>query len=128
MEEAKTEKYLMIGIVALAIVFLALCGYLVYKSESVIKSENIQAQVHIISLERKRGPLPTSNASIIESWMTFDYVNYTFGLPSTYLKSQLNITDKRYPKVTLEEYAEDYATSTDGLLGSVQSAVKNYHK
>ncbi len=38
--------------------------------------------------------------------MTFDYVNHLFTLPPQYLETTLGITDGRYPRLTIEEYAE----------------------
>ncbi len=49
----------------------------------------------------------TSSVIYIQSWMTFDYLNKVFHLPKTYLQTNLNIQDARYPNISIRQYARD---------------------
>lgn len=66
------------------------------------------------------------DASSIEPWMTFGYVNEVFALPSAYLKEQLRITDARYPRLSLQELARAEATSTASVLSATRAAVARH--
>jgi hypothetical protein len=59
--------------------------------------------------------------------MTFDYIDRAFALPAQYLQSSLNITDSRYPRLTIAEYAQDAKTSQSATLMSVQNAIRSYY-
>jgi hypothetical protein len=41
----------------------------------------------------------------IQSWMTFDYINKVFRLPTSYLESFLHISDSHYPNMLISQYA-----------------------
>jgi len=42
----------------------------------------------------------------IKSWMDFDYLNRSFQLQPNYLQAKLNITDKKYPNITIDSWAK----------------------
>ena len=58
--------------------------------------------------------------------MTFDYVDHLFSLPPEYLQQTLGITDSRYPRIAIEEYAEDAHLDQAATLAAVKNAVAAY--
>lgn len=62
----------------------------------------------------------------IQAWMTFDYINHIFNLTPDYLKQALNITDKKYPNVSLQSYAKQNNLNGQIFLQSIKQAVSNY--
>lgn len=62
----------------------------------------------------------------IEPWMTFQYVNFIFGLPDAYLKNSLALSEERYPKIQIAGYARRAGLSTEEFLATVKDAVAAY--
>ena len=62
----------------------------------------------------------------IQSWMTFDYLNFVFQLPPAYLKDSLKINDTTYPNLQLNNYANKVHISSAQFIKNVQSAILNY--
>ncbi len=67
-----------------------------------------------------------NEVSTIGTWMTFDYINHLFHIPSLYLQDTLNITDTRYPQLTLLQFAEDTRSQPIDTLSQVQNAVRTF--
>ena len=72
------------------------------------------------------GHLTAADAGSIQFWMTFDYIDQAFSLPTTYLQANLDITDNRYPRMTIAEYAKNAGISNSSALANVESSVSNY--
>ena len=64
----------------------------------------------------------------IRGWMTFRYINMLFKLPPAYLQTSLNISDKRYPNVTIDSFASSQKIDKAQLLELVVKAVQNQNK
>ena len=62
----------------------------------------------------------------IQSWMTFDYLDHVFKLPSTYFKTDLGITDTRYPRMSLTRFSTDKGISAAAAVLRVQNALRGY--
>ena len=62
----------------------------------------------------------------IQSWMTFDYVNVIFKLPPAYLRTELHITDPRYPNIQISHYAARNRLNTAQFVGEIETAIHNY--
>ncbi len=69
---------------------------------------------------------PLTDVTLIQPWMTYDYIGHSYGLPIDYLKTALSITDARYPRLTVSESAEAQNLSADALLAAVRAAVSTY--
>jgi hypothetical protein len=67
-----------------------------------------------------------TDVSRIEAWMTFDYVGASFHVPPSALKASLDITDPRYPHISLSRSAKDADTDPAVYVGEVQDAVSAY--
>jgi len=72
------------------------------------------------------GPLGAADASSTESWMTFDYIDRAFLLPPTYLETSLGISDGRFPRMTISEYAEDKGIPSGLAVSEVEDAIRFY--
>jgi len=109
-------RYIRYTLIVLGVVLLLLVVFLVANYLSLWRARiNDAREMRLSALLAHHGPLPLTDASIIRSWMTFDYVNKLFGLPPEYLQQQLQITNTRYPRLTI---------GSD--LGEVETAVQNY--
>lgn len=62
----------------------------------------------------------------IKSWMTFDFINKTFGLPNDYLKKELNISDKKYPNMTIDNLAKNNKEASDPLLKKIKKLIQDF--
>ncbi len=66
------------------------------------------------------------NVDLLQSWMTFDYVNKVFGAPPQYLKGRLGITDGRYPALSFARYARRNHLQVNDVLDQVKAALKEF--
>jgi hypothetical protein len=64
--------------------------------------------------------------SDIEPWMTFYYINTVFKLPPSYLKDSFDITDLKYPNISLVKYARDHRLARFDFVSQVQKVVSIY--
>jgi len=71
-------------------------------------------------------PLTIFDVDRLGSWMTFNYLNKGFKIPPDYLKSQLGITDKAYPNITISKIAKEKNISGSVYLQTVKDTVRNY--
>ena len=62
----------------------------------------------------------------IRDWMTFRYINRFFNLPSEYLKINLNITDKKYPDITISKWAKDSKQDSAALIEKIKTLIDDY--
>lgn len=60
----------------------------------------------------------------IEAWMTFDYLNRVYHLDPQRLKRALDITDERYPWLTIRRYASEKGIDTETAIQRVQAVIK----
>jgi hypothetical protein len=70
-----------------------------------------------------KSPLTVQNT---QSWMTFDYLNKTYGLPPRYLQTALHITDTHYPNISIKRFAQDLHTSTPTTITSIEREIRQY--
>jgi len=62
----------------------------------------------------------------IRGWMTFRYINTVFRLPADYLKNGLNITDPRYPNLSIDSLAKAQKTDSKPLLAKTVGLIKSF--
>ena len=113
---------------AIAIVAVIILGVLFIQEYRHIQKLNyisIHRQTLLRSLHGS-GPLTAADATSTEAWMTFGYINRAFVLPQTYMETNLGITDSRYPRLTITEYAKDAGLSAATALSKVQDAIRAY--
>lgn len=105
----REERAIRIALVVLSITTLVLVGLL-------IRDYRI---THHPRLSRTHAPLTVNDVNVIQSWMTFDYINRIFALSPNILKAALSITDPRYPRMPVGKLLQNtkdalraYLTST----------------
>ena len=77
-------------------------------------------------ISKNHSNLSIKDVSMIDTWMTFGYINTIFKLPSDYLKTSLNINDNHYPNLSLNKYINTQKLDKNVYLSSVRSSVANY--
>jgi len=110
-----TIKYVLI---VLAILLVALCVFLFIQYQSLRREQLIGGRTSFLSaLRRDHGPLGANDIATIRPWMTFDYVNYLFAVPPDYVRTTLNITDPRYPHLTISTFTVQVEDALRSYLG-----------
>lgn len=74
----------------------------------------------------RRTPVEVKDVVYIGPWMTFDYVNKLFLLPDDYLKQSLQVTNSKYPFITLGRYAREMNINNDELIKNIRSDIEEY--
>lgn len=120
------ELGLKIAILVMLVVLIALCALWVRQYRHLRRLDYFAAHPSLFAAIHDHKAATASDVSSIQSWMTFDYVNHLFALPSGYLQNDLGITDSRYPRLTIDEYAESIKTKQATVLTDVQSAVSAF--
>ncbi|MGD0328504.1 MAG: hypothetical protein ABSB00_02190 [Minisyncoccia bacterium] len=124
--ERRVEYYLKIIIAIAAVILAVLCVMLVREYKHLRRIDHFTAYGPWLAALHARSPLGASDASSVQTWMTFDYINHLFALPSRYVQTTLHITDSRYPRLTVAEYAEDQHMKQLTFLAQVQNAIRAY--
>jgi len=65
-------------------------------------------------------------SSQVKDWMTFGFVNHVFGLPSEYFQTKLNISDKKYPDLSINSWAKQSNQDAQKLTGEIINLIRNY--
>jgi hypothetical protein len=125
-ESRRARKFLQIIFGCLIAVLVVLSLILLAQYRTLQRQPYFGPHGSLLSSLKHRGTITPQDASLIESWMTFDYINRIFSLPGTYLQTTLNISDKRYPRLTIEEYAEDTHLSQSTVLIQIKNTVQSY--
>jgi len=122
------ESYISYMLIFLGIIFIVLFVFLARELIHLKRAEIINArEIHFSNfLKVHHGPLTANDVGIIAPWMTFDYIDTLFNVPSTYLKTTLNITDAHYPQISLSGYARSHKINTATFVSEVQTAVQKY--
>jgi hypothetical protein len=76
-----------------------------------------------IFTKHRRHPITEADVVRISEWMTFDYINTVFGLPTDYLKDTLRIEDTKYPSLTLGKYARKTNIDITTFVTEVRKSV-----
>jgi len=79
----------------------------------------------VYTLFRTHGSSTSTAPSVadIQSWMTFDYLNKVFHLPKTYLQTELNVQNSRYPDVSIRGYARETGIDSATAIDRVRAAI-----
>jgi hypothetical protein len=67
-----------------------------------------------------------ADVNLVAGWMTFNYLDKSFNLPSTYLQNDLNISDPDYPNITIYKIAREQGVFIGSYLDTVKSAISTY--
>ena len=115
-----------IALVALFVVLVALCFLLFNEYRSLRQLQIADSRQFWASALQRRAPLTISDVESIQSWMTFDYLDKVFNMPPEYLKTALNLSDPRYPRISLSRYARYHGMDAVAFTTGVKNAVRDY--
>ncbi len=111
-------------LVLVVMIGLLCCVYVAVQAYQIQNHQRFPWRNYIMSHPRR--PATLTDVSYISSWMTFDYINKVFNLPSTYLQQDLQIQNPKYPFITLAQYAKATNTSSSAIIGNVQTILRTY--
>ncbi|HTY39742.1 MAG TPA: hypothetical protein VMC43_01465 [Candidatus Paceibacterota bacterium] len=115
------------ALIVAAVLLLVLMVFFFWQVRSLRHNQSLHMREFRLShLLEGRTPLPVSETGIIRAWMTFEYVNRIFALPPEHLRTTLAITDARYPRLTLADYAKEEKVDQAVFLTKVADAVRSY--
>ena len=127
MKTERMNRLLQLALAAGLLALLVLALLLFTQYQGLEREHLVGGRASLLTSLKQTGTLEPRDASLIASWMTFDYINYVdTSLPPSYLQGALSISDPRYPRVTIEEYAEDAHLSSATTLEAAQAAVRSY--
>lgn len=120
------QKNILKRIVVIVLIFL--CFFSLVSFIAIFKEYSKSGQ---LSIEYTINGKPTKryhpiNINNIKPWMTFNYLNVVFKLPPDYLKNTLNITDIRYPNISINTYIRHHNLSPQVFLYEIEKAITNY--
>lgn len=76
--------------------------------------------------KHRHRPVTIADIAYISPWMTFDYISTLFNIPQDYLKQSMRIEDKKYPYITLNQYAKKTDVNVDVLIANIRHDIKEY--
>ncbi len=120
------DKYIKAVFIALTVALVVLFALLVQQYLELRRQMMIDDHAIWLSFINRHAPLSATDVSIIQPWMTFDYVNRIFALPRAYLQTELGVNDARYPQLPIYRYAEADKIDTATLTEEIRTAVRNY--
>jgi hypothetical protein len=122
-----TGRYVKYAIIVLVAALVFLLFFLVRDYRSLRRTQVIGArELFLSAIVKNHGHLTVNSVTMVRSWMTFDYINQLFGIPSDFLKAQMSIADSRYPKLTLSGYAKTEHVTSVTIVNEVEAAIQNY--
>jgi hypothetical protein len=124
------DKYIRFFIWILGIVLVIATGFFVSDIREVQHTgiphprnplKIIASGSHIVS-----GEVGVRGVEDIETWMTFAYINFTFGIPDSVLRDALKIDAPKYPQLSLRSYIKTKKLNSQIFLSSVKETVQSY--
>jgi hypothetical protein len=113
---SKKNTYPLILVLAILVLF-AVVGLFVNNFTHVKKKGGF----HVHEADR-----PRPDIEKIQGWMTFEYLNRSFNLPTDYLQKDIEVTSSSYPNVTLIKEATLRGQDLAVFLGDVKKSIKKY--
>ena len=74
----------------------------------------------------RHAPWSEPDLARVQPWLTFDFINFVFRLPPTYLASKLPAPDRRYPNLSIERYADRNNLNHAQFLNAIKINIGNY--
>lgn len=81
---------------------------------------------NLLLSNKKTNQTSVNDIEYIDSWMTFQYINFIFGMPNDYLKNTLAIEDVRYPNLPIGRYVKTKKLDSTTFLHQIKTATKTY--
>ncbi len=116
----RSEKtWLLVIIFIIFATFISILQSVLSQQSSAVKPSN-----RGLSL-RARGKLRPDQ---VKGYMTFGFISRVFNVPSDFLKKELSVNDSRYPKISIDEYAEKNGIPTTQLQSEVIAILLRFQK
>ncbi len=80
----------------------------------------------LLTNNRKTNLTTVKDIEFIDTWMTFQYVNFIFNLPDGYLKDTMKIDNIQYPKLPIGKYVKQKKLDKVQFLEEVKKSVREY--
>ena len=109
---------------SLLILILLILSFSILRDYKYIRDNNLNHKIHFN--KNLNQTLSANDSSQIQPWLTFDYINKIFNLPSDYLKTNLNIKDSKYPKISIKKYIKDNKLNEYSFINEVRDNVIKY--
>ncbi len=115
-------------VIILSIIIIFSAAYCIRQYSRVQRFQLIASYREAITqkMAEFHGKLIGKNTDLIASWMTFDYINRIFALPSDYLKNTLVISDSSYPLIPISRYAKNHKLDEIQFLAEMKKTVADY--
>jgi hypothetical protein len=110
--------------VAFAAVFILVCWWFAADIRQLFRAGDLRPEYPRAQFHGKR----LVKTEEIQLWMTFDYLNKVFSLPPDYLIKSLEITDARYPNLSLTQYARHNNINENDLLDLIKKEIDIFQK
>jgi len=123
----RTHQYIGYAIIVSVVILATLIFFLVREYRAIRRAQIVNARESWFSaVIKNHGPMTANDVGLIRPWMTFDYVNRLFKVPPDYLKTRLNISNTRYPQLSISGYAKYNHLDITAFMSEVTGALHDY--
>lgn len=113
-------------LICLSILAIFILYFFIIKDFKKVKNIDSENKIHFNKkISKNKIPININNWNI-EPWMTFDYVNKIFNLPTEYLKDNLNIENSRYPKISIRSYIKNKNIDENLYMSEIKNTINNF--
>ncbi len=122
----KIELLLIWAIIILIILFSI---FLIHNIQSAHRSwvfTNRTSVSEYLLKNKQASKTSLSDIEYIDTWMTFQYVNFIFKMPDDYLKNGLNIKNNNYPNLPIGRYIKNEKLDKTVVINRIKVLVREY--
>jgi hypothetical protein len=117
----KKIKFFTVAIIVLVGIVLILETFFIVLTFRILKNYSSAAIHYPKSLHKKKISLEN-----IQDWMTFDFINKSFKLPSEYLKTKLGVSDAKYPNIAIDHWAKENKKDPAAVVNEIKKLILDY--
>ena len=124
-----TDSLLIVGTIILLMVFSV---FLIRNIQSahkagIFKDHQIPPAISNLLLKNKEmNQTSIQDVEFIDTWMTFQYVNFVFSVKEDYLKDALQIDDTKYPNMPIGGYIKRNNLDKTEFINKIKDSVREY--
>ncbi|MFA6090147.1 MAG: hypothetical protein WC774_00005 [Candidatus Gracilibacteria bacterium] len=118
---------LLVGAILLLLILFSL--FLVHNIQLAHKSGvfNNHTSISGYLIENKRtNKTSVADIEYIDVWMTFQYINFIFGMPDNYLKDALLIKNSQYPSISIGRYIKNEKIDKITIINQIKVLTHKY--
>lgn len=123
---APVESFLIIAIIILLILFSV---FFIRNVQLAHKTGVFQSHMPISELllkNKQTNQTSVRDIEYIDTWMTFQYINFVFDIREDYLKEALYIEDTHYPNLSIGRYIKNQKLDSAVFIKEVKERVFEY--